>query len=322
MNRALTILAVIGFAWPQPTFAQPQPPPRPPGEAFNGSEPGEVPENQVSIRINGQFRFLTANGIPDHAVGRFPNRNNPNTIRAQNYSFRLPMRPVTNAEPTRVGLMPFGVGLNGVPFDPGAAEFWNRDWNSGWQYEALGGAVNLGTDQNNAHVQPTGAYHYHGMPVGLANRVDSGKGMVLVGYAADGFPIYARYGYERTDDAASGVKAMRSSWRLKAGDRPGGPGGRYDGSFVEDYEYVAGAGDLDECNGRFGPTPEHPDGIYHYYITDGFPFIPRYFRGRPDESFQRRGPPGGGPGRRPPGGGFGPPPRGFDSPDSNRPPGR
>ena len=26
---------------------------------------------------------------------------------------------------------------------------------------------------------------------------------------------------------------------------------RYDGTFVADYEFVEGAGDLDECNGRF-----------------------------------------------------------------------
>ena len=35
------------------------------------------------------------------------------------------------------------------------------------QYEALSGAVPLGIDANNAHVQPTGAYHYHGVPTGL-----------------------------------------------------------------------------------------------------------------------------------------------------------
>ena len=32
----------------------------------------------------------------------------------------------------------------------------------------------LGTDCNNAHVQPTGAYHYHGLPEGLINRLGEG----------------------------------------------------------------------------------------------------------------------------------------------------
>ena len=62
---------------------------------------------------------------------------------------------------------------------------------------------------------------------------------------------------------------------------------------MQDYEYSAGLGQLDECNGRRGVTPEFPNGSYHYVLTDSFPFIPRCFRGTPDTSFVR-GPPGGG----------------------------
>jgi hypothetical protein len=53
------------------------------------------------------------------------------------------------------------------------------------------------------------------------------------------------------------------------------------GSFVQDYEYVAGLGDLDQCNGRTGVTPEFPSGIYHYMITTTFPFVHRCVRGTP-----------------------------------------
>ena len=49
---------------------------------------------------------------------------------------------------------PFGIALNGVLFDPGTAEFFQRDRSSKWNYEALSGAVRLGLDQNHAHVQP------------------------------------------------------------------------------------------------------------------------------------------------------------------------
>ena len=74
-----------------------------------------------------------------------------------------------------------------------------------------------------------------------------------------------------------------------------GPGGKYDGTFIQDYEFVKGSGDLDECNGRKGVTPEYPDGTYYYVVTDAFPFIPRFYRGTPDSSFERRmGPPPGG----------------------------
>jgi hypothetical protein len=102
------------------------------------------------------------------------------------------------------------------------------------------------------------------------------------------------------------VKQLTSSYRLKKGKRPAGPGGTYDGTFIQDWEYVAGAGDLDECNGRTGVTPAYPQGTYYYVLTEKFPFIPRAFRGTPDASFDRRGPPPGRPGR--PGGRRPPPP--------------
>ena len=51
------------------------------------------------------------------------------------------------------------------------------------------------------------------------------------------------------------------------------------GTFAQDWEYVAGSGDLDECNGRVGVTPEFPQGIYHYYATDTYPFFQRCVKG-------------------------------------------
>ena len=51
------------------------------------------------------------------------------------------------------------------------------------------------------------------------------------------------------------------------------------GAFTQDYEYVEGLGDLDECNGRFGVTPEFPEGIYYYVVTDDFPFFTRCLKG-------------------------------------------
>jgi len=261
-----------------------------------GAQSGQD-DNKVEIVVRGDYRYITANGIPGHRHGDFPNRGNPNTIRAQSYTFRVPSHPQFAGNLTPLGMNPFGVAINGVPFDPGAAEWWNNDPNSGWQYEALSGKINLGMDQNNAHVQPNGAYHYHGLPTGLIDQLGDGKQMLLIGYAADGFPIYERYGYT-IKDLRSSIKVLRSSYQLKQGPRPNGPGNRYDGTFVQDYYYVAGSGDLDECNGRTGVTPEFLRGTYYYVITPEFPFIPRCFRGIPDDSFKRRGP---GPRGRPPG---------------------
>lgn len=250
--------------------------------------------NRVAISLADDRRVITANGWPDHLPGQFPRRGNPNTLSPQNYTFRMTLHPKVAATPTHDGGWFFAVALNGVPFEPGTGETWDNNPRSDWRYEAGTGFLNLGLDENNAHVQPTGAYHYHALPTGLVARLGGdGKKMLLVGWAADGFPLYTSYGHSAAKDATSPLKKMRSSYRLKSGVRPGGPGGKYDGRFTQDFEYAPGTGDLDECNGRFGVTPEFPQGIYHYYITDEFPFVARAFRGTPDASFHKNDGPSG-----------------------------
>jgi hypothetical protein len=51
------------------------------------------------------------------------------------------------------------------------------------------------------------------------------------------------------------------------------------GRYVEDYDYTAGSGDLDQYNGRFCVTPEFPTGTYAYFVTidaTGAPAFPYY----------------------------------------------
>ena len=104
----------------------------------------------------------------------------------------------------------------------------------------------FGIDLNHAHVQPTGEYHYHGMPEKLIDKLNKGQTMTLVGWAADGFPMYARYGYSKANDANSSIKVLTSSYRLKLTPDAGRPAvSLYPlGTFRQDYEYVEGLGDL------------------------------------------------------------------------------
>ena len=150
---------------------------------------------------------------------------------------------------------------------------------------------------NHAHVQPNGQYHYHGMPELLIDFLGDNQGMTLVGWASDGFPVYAKYGYSDPNDSASDLIALQPSWKLKENPdegRPdtltalvGGPGqGTTNpnipipmGAFTQDFEYEEGYGDLDECNGRMGVTPEFPNGIYYYMVTDDFPYFTRCLKG-------------------------------------------
>ena len=289
-----------------------------------GSDTNAKRENSVSITAEGDFRVIKSNGWPDHAPGAFPRRGNPNTASPQDYTFRVPLKPVAASEPQRRGGWFFAVGVNGVPFEPGTGETWNNDRRSPWRYEAYTGFLDLGLDEHNAHVQPTGAYHYHATPVGLVQKLggDDGK-MLLVAWAADGFPVFTANCHSDAKDTTSPVRTMKSSFHLKTGARPveaDGPNGSYDGRFTQDWEFAKDSGDLDECNGHIAATPDHPEGIYHYHITTAFPFLPRAWRGTPDESFGKSGPGPGGPpvqggGRRPGGaGGAGMTPGGFPLP--------
>jgi hypothetical protein len=255
-------------------------------ETAAGSSSG-LPAPQVTITEEGGYRVIKANGVPNHEIGQFPGPGCPNAASAQSYSLRVPLHPKTNSTFTQLKQQSIGVAVNGVPFDPGTAEYWKNDHSSIWHIEALGGSKSLGLDQNHAHVQPNGAYHYHGIPTGLVSALGgTGGKSSLLGYAADGFPIYLQ------------TSGNRSSYQLKVGTRPSGtagPGGKYDGTYTADYEFVQGSGDLDEANGKTGMTSEYPEGTYYYVATAEFPFYPRMLKGTPDASFQR-GPPGGGPG--------------------------
>ena len=258
---------------------------------------GNVHNPDPSVQRTAHYRWtcsegvrqLVANGVPDHAVGRFPGPGNPHPIGAVDTRAAYPLQPVPGTRPTPV--VTAGYALNGVKLEPataGTCDDSGRDCRMArsshpWHLEALGqSAFNFGTDDSNGHVQPSGAYHYHGVPERLlAARSTGPTAMTLVAWAPDGHPIYARYGHQSAHDASSPTVAMRPSYRLKATPDPGRPAVAQFamGTFTQDYAYQPGSGDLDACNGRTGVTPEFPQGTYHYLITDAFPFIGRCVQG-------------------------------------------
>ena len=167
---------------------------------------------KIKISTSSKTRTIVANGIANHSTGAFPNKGNPHKIESQRYRYKVPLKPKPTGKFTPQGRQPFGIAINGVPFDPGTAEYWNGNRNSPWRYEALSGKIDLGEDEHHAHVQPTGTYHYHGIPNGLiAKLIGNNKKMVLVGWAADGFPIYAQWGLVNPKKPNKGVKKMTSS---------------------------------------------------------------------------------------------------------------
>jgi hypothetical protein len=195
---------------------------------------------------------------------------------------------------------------NSVKVEPGTAETYT---NTGKTYNIVGKNLyqDVGLDPSNAHNQPTitpgsssnkmyGYYHLHGMPEGLVTRLGKGNNtMTLIGFAVDGFPIYARYGYSNPNSISGGVSVMKSNYRIRTAEeliaagysnRPSSSIAPY-GTFEQDWVFDATSGSsnkghLDACNGRYGVTPESPStAVYHYFITDAYPFVPRCVFGTP-----------------------------------------
>ncbi|MEM7240599.1 MAG: YHYH protein [Pseudomonadota bacterium] len=229
--------------------------------------------NQSTITTQGAQTCISSNGTPTHSIGQFPNRGNPNSFRAQDLKYCFDSNPKKTSKKSTAPIS--GVTLTGIPIRPGTADWYDasarrgfsRDRSSGWNLDGMAPGNPLGLDSNNAHVDNRGLYHYHGMPTALINI----NGNTLMGYAADGHEIH----YVGSN--------AESSWQLKSGTRPTAPGGAYDGSYNQDWEYVAGSGNLDECNGGL------VNGKYVYFATDSYPFFPRCFYGTVSSDFETPG---------------------------------
>ena len=243
-------------------------------------------ETITKVTIEGDVRTMVTNALPNHKTGDFPNQGNPNTISAQEKTYTFPVNPkyTGNTEWIREP----GIALNGIKFEPGTAEVVICDTGENYRVEAFQDVIDLGLDFNNAHVQPTGAYHYHGSPTSVIEKFDTGEDLVHVGFAHDGFPMY----YSKSGK-------YKPSFRLLNGDRDGedcsytthktidiSVGGHHDGTYGSDFEFVEGSGDLDECNGIT------IDGKYMYLVTNEFPYVSRCLMGEVSQG-ERQGPPRG-----------------------------
>jgi len=138
----------------------------------------------VSITVDGDERVITANALPEHGTGVFPVQasdpayaydRNPNTIKAQSLSLRLPTKPTVAASGSCIG-GEVAIATNGVPlfnaFDAG-----NRDAGA-WEVQ----------DNCHGHPQIAGMYHYHDISSCL--DTDGTGHSELIAYAFDGFGVF------------------------------------------------------------------------------------------------------------------------------------
>ena len=90
----------------------------------------------------------------------------------------------------------------------------------------------------------------------------------IIGWAYDGNPIYGPYGYSDSTDENSAVKILTTGYVLNPNNVINRPHQFSNGFFVEDYNFN-NSGDLDQHNGRYGRTPEYPNGVYAYFVGIG-----------------------------------------------------
>ncbi|MCA3218173.1 MAG: YHYH protein [Burkholderiales bacterium] len=268
------------------------------GAVADANAAGTTLVNRVTWFTSGDKRIVQTNQVPDHDnVGPFPDFADPHELREVPKELRMPVAPVTLAQSQAIDQSRFGVARNRILLDP-AGPLWKNEYKAGWQFEVMSERIRhyIGIDASNGHTQTGGAYHHHGSSERymkklarerVKDRLPGVDSLLLIGWAADGYPIHWLF----VPDTAAGSPALerelKSSYRLKAGLRPAGaPRGAHDGTFVRDYEYVAGLGDLDKCNGmQLEATPEFRNGTYAYFVTRDFPHIPRKWRVQPDQTF-------------------------------------
>ena len=253
-------------------------------------------EGYVDIEVFDTYCDLLSDNIPNHDFNDSSANFRTNVVEIDRV-FSVKRDPQMAAEISQInGRAWDAVMLNGVvvdvrsagcykPSEPRADADGNTEagcsLNDEWMLIPLEYSTKFGADIHNAHVQPDGTYHYHGNPNAMFDDSPSGDGSPVIGFAADGFPIYGSY---ILDEETGNYRKVLSGYAVKQGSRgertDTNPGGDYTGLYEEDWEWTD-SGDLDECNGM------EFKGDYGYYITDSYPYIINCFKGEPDASFNK-----------------------------------
>lgn len=241
---------------------------------------GGILSNVQIVQYDANNVYISCTCIPGYSIG--PWNSDPNIPSNQNFVFMITREPAKNTStPTAVGLGQIGVWSNGVAIYNASdgmsynnAGYWHRN---AYYFEGVSFDNCLG------HPDAHGCYHHHVNPKCLYNDSNTSTHSPIIGYAFDGYPIYGAYGYANPN-GSGGIKRMTPSYQLRTHmvNRDTLPNGTiltsadygpvvsttYPlGDFMEDYQYVAGSGDLDTNNGRWCITPDYPSGTYAYFVT-------------------------------------------------------
>ncbi len=239
-----------------------------------------------SITLNAQTVEIRSAGISLYYFGALQTPAD-HVERIRQWQYTLPRFPAPSTG-ARMSVRPdvVGVFVNGVPMYNQFTSLSYQAQNL-WHFDPL-----AGSDDGTFVAAGRPRAEQHPGSWGLLEKLmsDASGHSPIIGFAFDGYPIYGPWGWidGKLQRMRSGYRwrqiKRRTTWPDGTQLTPGQDGPDVNaefplGSFVEDYEFGAGAGDLDEFNGRFGKTPEYPNGTYAYFLaTDGagrlaFPYL-------------------------------------------------
>jgi len=245
----------------------------------------QYPDPVLNVTCDDEYIIVETNDIPHYSFVPMT----PNALVAADHTHQIPLNPQVADETSHIPFLGYaGVVINGTSiFGP----------NEGATPDLYGDPIANGImDACGGHT--AFEYHHHElkqkcfMDSGLVATpwtnpdVDSSVPSPVLGFAADGFPIYGPHGC--VDEACTEVIEFKSGWEVKPGDDPKNyawdPADNADAANVYPpgeegaYHYMAknGVEYLDKCNGRFGP-----DGKYRYHATADFPYLLGCYMGTP-----------------------------------------
>lgn len=221
------------------------------GSTLAGVEAAQWSDN-VTITVGADtFRFVS-DGIPSHelpdeflvpTLGSFTPPVTeaevaivPTSIAVVEspVDVEIPLVPEWSDTPTDTSLGTIGVIISGAQlfndYEDQNREFVAIDDNFSIDGVFFADACNGHPLALQADGTGSGDYHYHGVPYCITDDVDAdGAHSTILGFLLDGYPVYGPQ-----DEAGT----------------------------------IITSADLDECSGHVGATPEFPDGIYHYHLTE------------------------------------------------------
>jgi hypothetical protein len=195
-------------------------------------------EGYVNVEVFDTYCNLSSDNIPNHDFND-TSANFRTNVAEIDREFRVQRDPQMAPEISQINRQAWdAVMLNGVVVDVKSAGCYKPSEsradadgnteagcgpNDNWMLIPLEYSTKFGADIHNAHVQPDGTYHYHGNPNAMFDDSPSGEGSPVIGFAADGFPIYGSY---ILDSLTGSYRKALSGYTLKEGTR---------GSIVEIY---------------------------------------------------------------------------------------